>query len=114
MSGTAVAGVYGQIDVSSGTLSGGNNAAVQANIYGANSSTWTYLNGIYVEHAGGGVINSFARFFGKSTYVFDFESNAHNQMSSTCTPSAVTGTTGGLKILVDGVVRWIPLAATCP
>lgn len=110
--GTSLAGLYGQLDVTGGTISAGHVAAVQANIYGANSGTIP-MEGIYIEHAGGAVINSFIQTFGKTTYVFDFSSNSHNQMSTSCTPSAVTGTTGGLKVLVDGVVRWIPLAATC-
>jgi hypothetical protein len=114
MSGTALAGVYGQVDVTGGTLSGGNNAAVQANIYGANSSTWTNLNGVYIESAGGGIINAHIRMFGKASYVFDIETNVHSPEANTsCTPSAVTGATGGIKVLVDGTARWIPLAATC-
>jgi hypothetical protein len=114
-SGTALAGVYGQIDVTGGTLSAGNNAAVQANIYGANSGAFTKLNSIYTESAGGGIINAHIRMFGKAAYVFDIETNVYTpEANTTCTPSAVTGGTGGIKVLVDGVARWIPLAATCP
>jgi len=112
---TAIAGVYGQIDVTGGTLSGGNNAPLQANIFGANSGSFANLNGIYAEHAGGGIINSHIRMFGKADYVFDIETNVHGtEANTTCTPSSVTGATGGIKVLVDGVARYIPLAATCP
>jgi hypothetical protein len=109
--GTALAGVYAQIDVSTGTITSGHVAALQANIYGANSGTIP-MEGIYIESAGGGVINSFMQCFGKSTYVFDFASNTHNQMSTTGTPGAVTGGTGWLKVLVEGSVRYIPLASS--
>ncbi len=109
--GTALAGAYAPLDVSSGTITSGHVAAIQANIYGANSGTIP-MEGIYVEHAGGGVINSFLQCFGKSTYVFDFASNTHNQMSTTGTPGAVTGGTGWLKVLVEGAVRYIPLASS--
>ena len=83
-----LAGVYAQFDMTGGTLGAGNIACLQANIYGCNTGT-VNLNGVYVESAGGGVINAFLRCFGKSTYVFDFESNIHNQMSSTGTPGSV-------------------------
>jgi hypothetical protein len=104
-----VAGVYGQLDVTGSTISAGNIAPVQANIYGYNTGTSTVLTGLYVEHAGGGVIQSLARFFGKSTYVFDIASNTHVQMSTTGTVGT-TASKGWLKVLVEGAVRYIPLA----
>jgi hypothetical protein len=113
-SGTSLAGIYGQLDVTGGTVSAGNVGAVQANIYGYNSGTSTIINAIYTEAAGGGVISSHVRMFGKATYVFDIETNTYTpEANTTCTPSAVTGTTGGIKVRVDGTARWIPLAATC-
>lgn len=105
--GTVLAGVYGQIDVSGSTITSGHVAAIQANVYGANSGTIP-MEGIYIEHAGGGVINSFIQCFGKSTYVFDLASNTHNQMSTTGTAGA-TAAKGWLKVLVEGSVRYIPL-----
>ncbi len=110
-SGTALAGVYGQIDVSSGTISSGHVAAIQANIYGANSGTIP-MEGLYIEHAGGAVINSLIQMFGKSTYVFDISSNTHTNVSTTGTPGAVTGGTGWIKCYIDGAVRYIPLASS--
>jgi hypothetical protein len=113
-SGTSLAGIYGQLDVTGGTVSAGNVAAVQANIFGYNTGTSTIINSIYTEAAGGGIINAHIRMFGKATYVFDIETNVHTpEANTTCTPSAVTGATGGIKVLVDGVARYIPLAATC-
>jgi hypothetical protein len=103
-----VAGLYGQLDVTGSTISAGNIAPIQSNLYGYTTGTSTILTGLYVEHAGGGVINSLARFFGKSTYVFDIETNVHNQVSTTGTAAATTSK-GWLKILVDGVARYIPL-----
>ena len=108
-SGTALAGVYGQIDVSGGTITSGHVAAIQANIYGANSGTIP-MEGIYVEHAGGGVINSLIQLFGKSTYVFDIASNTHNNVSTTGTATA--GATGWIKVNIDGSTRYIPLASS--
>jgi hypothetical protein len=114
-SGTDIFGVFGQFDVSGGTVSGGHASAIGGNIYGYNSGTSTILNTLYLEAAGGGVINSHIQTFGKATYWADIQTNAHTpEANTTCTPSAVTGATGGIKVLVDGVVRWIPLAATCP
>ena len=108
-SGTSLAGLYGQIDVTGGTISSGHVAAIQANIYGANAGSIP-MEGIYVEHAGGGVINSFIQMFGKTDYVFDIASNTHTNVSSTGTPGACTGATGWIKVLVEGEVRYIPLA----
>ena len=105
--GTALAGMYGQIDVSGGTITSGHVAAIQANIYGANSGTIP-MEGIYVEHAGGGVINSLIQLFGKSTYVFDIASNTHDNVSLTATLAAVTGK-GYIKVNIDGSTRYIPL-----
>lgn len=103
-----VAGLYGQLDVTGSTITTGNIAPIQSNLYGYTTGTSTVLTGLYVEHAGGGVINSLARFFGKSTYVFDIETNVHNQVSLTGT-AASTAAKGWLKILVDGTARYIPL-----
>ena len=109
--GTALAGLYGQMDVTGGTISSGHVAAIQANIYGANSGSIP-MEGIYIEHAGGAVINSFIQMFGKTDYVFDIASNAHTNVSLTGTPGACTGATGWIKVLVEGSVRYIPLAET--
>jgi len=105
--GTALAGVYAQIDITGGTITSGHVAALQANIYGANSGTIP-MEGIYIESAGGGVINSFIQCFGKSTYVFDFASNTHTQMG---TAGTVTTDAGYLTVLVEGSVRYIGLGS---
>lgn len=111
-SGFAV-GLFGQLDVSGATLTSGHIAAVSGDIFGFNSGSNSYVDMVYVQAAGGGVINSMFKAFGKATYVFDIGTNVHTQASTSCTPSAVTGATGGLKVNVDGTTRWIPLAATC-
>jgi len=107
--GTALAGVYGQIDVSGGTISSGHVAAIQANVYGANSGTIP-MEGIYVEHAGGGVINSLIQVFGKSTYVFDIASNTHNNVSTTGTCTTPGQAHGWIKCNIDGATRYIALS----
>jgi hypothetical protein len=109
--GTALAGIYGKVDVTGATaITAGNNAAVQANIVGVASGTWSGLQGIYVESAGGGVINSYLRGFGKATYVFDFESNVFNNMSTTGAGSSCTNA-GWLKINVEGSLRYVNLCS---
>lgn len=106
-SGTALAGLYGQIDVTGGTISAGHVAAVQANVYGANSGSIP-MTIIYAEHAGGGVIDSLIEVFGKSDYVFRISSNTHTNVSTTGTAGSTTSK-GWIKVIVDGAVRYIPL-----
>jgi hypothetical protein len=109
-----VTGVLGQLDVSSGTITSGHVAPLIGNTYGYNAGTSTVLTNLYLEDAGGGVISSQINTFGKATYVLDISTNSHTpEANTTCTPSAVTGTTGGIHVRVDNVERWIPLAATC-
>lgn len=108
-------GLFGQLDVTGATLtSPGHIAALSGNIFGYNSGTSTSLNNLYLEAAGGGVINSHIQVFGKATWVLDIQTNAHTpEANTTCTPSAVTGATGGIRVRIDGVDGWIPRAATC-
>jgi hypothetical protein len=110
-----VTGTFGQLDVTGATITSGHVAALIGNIVGYSAGTSTVLNSLYLEAAGGGVINSHINTFGKATYWADIDTNVHSPEANTsCTPSAVTGATGGIKVRVDGVERWIPLAATCP
>jgi hypothetical protein len=113
-SGTDAIGVFGQLDVTGGTISGGHVSALGGNIFGYNSGTSTTLNTLYLEAAGGGVINSHIQVFGKATWVLDIQTNTHTaEANTTCTPSAVTGATGGIHVRIDGVDGWLPRAATC-
>lgn len=109
------AGVFGQLDVSGGTVSAGHVAPIIGEIYGLNSGTSTVLSMGYFQHAGGGVANSMISMFGKATYVFDISTNTHTQANLTCQPANIS-TTGALKVIVDGTVKYIPLVAagTCP
>jgi hypothetical protein len=108
-SGTVLTGVFAQLDVTGGTITAGHASALQSNLYGANSGAWANLTGLYIEHAGGGVIDSLIEVFGKSDYVFRIASNTHTQVSTTGTVGT-TAAKGWLKIIVDGAVRYIPLA----
>lgn len=106
--------VLGKVDVTGGTITSGHVAALIGNIFGYNSGTSTVLTNLYLEAAGGGVINSQINTFGKATYWANIQTNVQAaEANTTCTPSAVTGGTGGISVLVDGVQRFIPLAATC-
>ena len=104
-------GVFGQIDVTGGTLTSGHISAISGNIYGLTGGTASTVNILYLEHAGGGVANSFIQAFGKTTYVFDLSSNTHVQMGTT---GAATTAAGWLKLLVEGQVRYINLWSTAP
>lgn len=108
-----LAAVEGKFDLGTATLTSGHIAPLQSNIVNPPASALTTVDLVYAESAGGNPINSFFKAFGKSTYVFDFNSNVNPQVSSSCTPSAVTGATGGLMVNANGTTRWIPLAATC-
>lgn len=105
------AGVFGQLDVSSGTLTAGHIASVIGEVYGLSAGTASALDIFYAQHAGGGVANSFFKGFGKTTYVFDFESNVHDQMGTT---GAASTAAGWLKINVNGSTRYINLLSTAP
>jgi hypothetical protein len=106
-----VTGVLGSLDLTGTTNTSGHINAVTATIQGVGSSG-AKVNLFYGESATGTEINSMFQAFGKSKYVFDLESNVHTQMSTTGTPGSVTGGTGWLKVLVEGVVRYIPLASS--
>jgi hypothetical protein len=103
-----LAAVMGKMDLNGSTLTSGHIAPVQGNIVNPPASALTTVNLAYLESAGGNPINSFVQCFGKATYVFDLASNTHTQMSTTGTAGA-TATKGWLKVLVEGVVRYIPL-----
>lgn len=107
-----ITGVLGQMDMTGGTLTSGWNSAIHADLQGCTTGTHSAFNLITGTHAGGGVINSLIYLFGKSTYAMGFESNVHNNMSTSGTPGSVTGATGWIKVLVDNAVRYIPLAST--
>jgi hypothetical protein len=102
-----VAGLYGQLSLSGSTLSGGHIAAVIASIQNVPTSSLVDL--FYGESATGNVINSFLKAFGKADYVFDLASNTHTQMKTSGSAGTTTGK-GWLKVLVEGLVRYIPLS----
>lgn len=104
-----LAAVYGKMDLNGATLTSGHIAPLQSNIVNPPASASTTVDLVYAESAGGNPINSFFKAFGKSAYVLDVESNTHNQMSTTGTVGTTTAK-GWLKVLVEGAVRYIPLA----
>ena len=104
-----IAGVYGQLSMDTTTLTSGHVAAVIGSIQGCPTSANIDL--FYGESATGNVINSMFKAFGKSTYVFDLASNTHTQMGIT---GAATTAAGWLKVLVEGVTRYINLWSTAP
>lgn len=112
ITGTASAAVYAQYDMTGGTVGAGNHAAVQANFVGVSSGSQA-LDGVYVENAGGGEINSYLRGEGNAEFVLDFN-NTH-AVSTTCQPGNIS-TTGAIKINANGTTKYIPLVAagTCP
>jgi hypothetical protein len=112
-------GVYGQLDVTGGTITSGHVAPLESNLYGAQSGTHgaaVPIDLLYMEHAAGGVIRDAIHLFGKMDYVLNFESNSDlgYAVSTTCQPAAIS-TTGAIRIIVDGTEKFIPLVAkgTC-
>lgn len=105
-----LAAVYAQFDMTGGTIGAGNIAVIQANVVGCASGT-VALNGIYVENAGGGAINAYARLLGNATFVLDIESSFTNQ--STSGTAGSTAAKGWLKCQITNgggtVTRYIPL-----
>ena len=95
------------ISASGSTFTSGHIAAVIADIQAVPTSSNIDL--FYGESATGNPINSFLKGFGKATYVFDLASNTHTQMSTTGTAGTTTAK-GWLKVLVEGVTRYIPLS----
>lgn len=103
-----LAAVYAKMDLNGSTLTSGHIAPLQSNIVNPPASALGTVNLVYVESAGGNPINSFFQAFGKATYVMDLASNTHTQMSTSGTAGS-TSSKGWLKVLVEGVVRYIPL-----
>jgi hypothetical protein len=105
-----LAAVFAQFDMTGGTIGAGNIAAIHANIVGAASGAIP-LNGVYIEQAGGGHINSYLRALGNADFVFDIESSYTNQ--STTGTAAATTSKGWLKVQITNaggtVTRYIPL-----
>ena len=113
------AGVYGQLDVTGGTLTSGHVAPLESNLFGATTGTHGSalpIDQLYMEHAAGGVIRDAIHIFGKMDYLIDFESNSDlgYAVSTTCQPGNIS-TTGAIRILVDGTAKYIPLVSngTC-
>jgi hypothetical protein len=104
-----VAGLYGQLSMNGTTLTSGHIAGVISDIQGTPTSALVDL--FYGESVTGNVINSMFKAICKSTYVFDLASNTHVQMGVT---GAATTAAGWLKVLVEGVVRYINLWSTAP
>jgi hypothetical protein len=105
-----IAGLYGQLDMAGATLTGaGHVAAVIGSIQGTPTSSNVDL--FYGESVTGNVINSMFKAICKSDYVFDLASNTHTQMG---VAGAATTPAGWLKVMVEGVVRYINLWSTAP
>lgn len=106
-------GLIGQLNLSGATLTSGHIAAVIANIQ--NPITSAYLDGVYIESSGPGVINSAVKSIANTAFVLDLspDSGASACINTTGTAGS-TSTKGWLKIQVnDGtnatVTRYIPL-----
>lgn len=104
-------GVFGQLDVTGTTVTSGYVAGVASDIFGVSSGT-VAVDLFYGQHADGGTINSYFRAYGKSTSVFEFDTNGGTQASTAGVSSATNA--GYLKIKVDGAVRYINLFSGAP
>lgn len=115
-----IAGVVGQLDVSTGTYTSGVISAGWFDM-GATASASAISTGLGTAQIIR-LTNTTAAAIPQAIYVESFSTNfmevhstGENETwhSATCTPGSVTGGTGELRITIDGVTKWIPLAATC-
>lgn len=107
-----IAGVYGQLDLTGGTITSGHIAAVIGDIF-AVGSNGANVDNFYAEQTTGTANNSAFKAIVNSTYMFDLASAAGaTNCSLTGTPGAVTGTTGWIKVNLNGTTRYIPLASS--
>lgn len=105
-----VAGVYAQLSASGATITSGHVAILA--VSGQSLPASANVNAIYVE-SGGATINSMLQSNCRATYIFDLNNfESAGCVSSSGTPGSVTGATGWIKCLVDGAVRYIPLASS--
>ena len=115
-----IAGILGQLDVSTGTYTAGVISAGWFDM-GATASSSAISTGlgtaqiIRLTNTTAAVIPQAIYVESYSTNLMEVHSTGEGEVwhSATCTPGAVTGGTGGLRITIDGVTKWIPLAATC-
>lgn len=106
----SLAAVYAKADYNGATLTSGHIAPLQSNIVNPPADS-SKVDLVYVESAGGNVINSHFKAFGKASYVFDIETNAHSPEASETTAVGVTQN-GYLSVNVNGSQRYIPLYTT--
>ena len=115
-----IAGLVGQLDVSTGTYTSGVISAGWFDM-GATASASAISTGlgtaqiIRLTNTTAAVIPQAIYIESYSTNMMEVHSTGEGEAwhSASCTPGAVTGATGGLRITIDGVTKWIPLAATC-
>ena len=106
-------GIIGQLDLNGATVTSGHIAAVIANIQ--NPVTSAYVDAIYVESSGPGVINSAVKSIANTSFVLDLSPDSGTSACINTTGTAgATATKGWLKVQVnDGVnptaTRYIPL-----
>jgi hypothetical protein len=115
-----ITGLLGQLDVSTGTYTSG---VVSAGWFdmGATASASAISTGLGTAQILR-LTNTTAAVIPQAIYIEALSTNMLEVHSTgageawhpvACTPGAVTGATGGLRITIDGVTKWIPLAATC-
>lgn len=118
-SATRVAALFAKLDVSSATLTAGQISVIWAD-WGSTASTpnSAECNVLRVTNTTAAVINSLAYFYGKSTYLFDINSNSATWVAAAGTGGTSAGASGGaaadkvLKVSIDGVAYYIPLYAS--
>lgn len=105
-----VAGVYGQLDFTGGTITSGHVAAVIADIFNP-SSNGAMVDGIYVEQVTGTLINSVIKAVCAATYFLDIEDygGAHYDHAAT---AVAANPNGVLKIKTAQGVCYIPTYAS--
>ncbi len=107
-------GVSGQLYLSGGTVTSGHIAGVGAEISGSSGtvgSPQSYVDLVYAQNSTG-VVNSFFKGYGGTTFVFDV--NTGGVGAQIGTTGAATTAAGWLKINANGSTRYINLWSTAP
>jgi hypothetical protein len=103
-------GMIAQLDVSSGTMTGGQLSALWADMGATAAGAFApETNIVRATNTTSQAVNAILYGYGLATYVMDLSANGGTNMSTTGTAGA-TATKGWLKCLVGGAIRYIPLA----
>jgi hypothetical protein len=107
------AAVFGKVDASSGTMTAGQLSAGWFDMGASAAGAFApETNIVRATNTTAQAVNAIIYGYGKATYALDLSDNGGGWAVTTVTIPSNNG--GGLKILVNGVVRYIPLYTSAP